>query len=464
MSKKIQSKLLCLFLIQCIHLTSLCTAEDATVSSNLPTQPEQVHLSLGADESEMIVTWTTQGPTGWPYVKYMTDGQPSPAEVITYGSTDNFTDGGISRKTRWMHRVVLQQLTPRTSYSYRVGHVDGLEYSSKDPFTFTTFPPGSDWSPRLLVYGDLGFVNAQSVPRITQEVKNGQVDAILHIGDFAYDMHDSNGDVGDSFMNMIEPFAASVPYQTAVGNHEEAYNFSNYDARFTMMDQNSRTKSNHFYSFNVGPVHFVVFSTEFYFVQGALNQIRDQYDWLKADLELANKPENRAERPWIITLAHRPMYSDEIRFKPDSQLIREGLPIINKYGLEDLLHSHAVDVQFYGHEHKYQRLWPVYRKTVLNGSTDEPYTDPGASVHIVTGSAGCKERLSPKILSTRSAWKAYTVYDYGYTRLKIINSSHIHLQQVSDDEDGHIVDEFTIIKSHHGPFPSWSPLDPVGSD
>lgn len=458
-----------LLLIFFIQLTSPVTSagEDATAVeaasvNNLLVQPEQVHLSLGGDESQMIVTWTTQGPTGRPFVTFTTNGQLSrgtSGRNISYGTSDVFIDGGILGKKRWIHRVILYSLSPSTSYSYKVGHVDGLEYPSNYYFQFKTFPSGSNWSPQLLVYGDLGFVNAQSVPRITKEVTSGTIDAILHIGDFAYDMHNENGDVGDSFMKMIEPFASLVPYQTAVGNHEEAYNFSNYDARFTMIDQNSGVKNNHFYSFNVGPVHFVVFSTEYYwYIQYGWKQIKNQYNWLKADLELANRPENRAKRPWIITLAHKPLYCDEIRCKFDARIIREGIPIINKYGVEDLFHNFGVDVQFYGHEHKYQRLWPVYHKTVFNGSNESPYTDPGASVHIITGSAGCKERLSPKILTTRSKWKAVTIYDYGYTRLKIINSSHLHLQQVSDDDDGHIVDEVTVVKSTHGPFEVKSPM------
>ena len=47
-------------------------------------------------------------------------------------------------------------------------------------------------------------------------------DAILHIGDFAYDMDQDNGRVGDEFMRNIEPIAAYLPYMTCPGNHEQA--------------------------------------------------------------------------------------------------------------------------------------------------------------------------------------------------------------------------------------------------
>lgn len=49
-------------------------------------------------------------------------------------------------------------------------------------------PEGSNWSPRFAIFGDLGNENAQSLPRLQEETMLGFYDAILHVGDFAYDM------------------------------------------------------------------------------------------------------------------------------------------------------------------------------------------------------------------------------------------------------------------------------------
>ena len=47
-----------------------------------------------------------------------------------------------------------------------------------------------------------------------------------------------------------------------------------------------------------------------------------------------------------------------------------------------------MDIALWAHEHEYQRMWPVYDRKVYNGTTsDNPYKDPGAPVHLVTGSA-----------------------------------------------------------------------------
>merc|ERR1712038_1850307 len=64
------------------------------------------------------------------------------------------------------------------------------------------------------------------------------------------------------------------------------------------------------------------------------------------------------------------------------------------YGMEELLIKYGVDVAIWAHEHNYERFWPMYNFTVMNGTTnpDEPYTDAGATLHMITGSAGCQER------------------------------------------------------------------------
>lgn len=67
-----------------------------------------------------------------------------------------------------------------------------------------------------------GNENGQSIPRLQRMAQDGEFDAVFHDGDFAYNMDDENGFVGDEFMRQMEPIAAFVPYQVAVGNHEEA--------------------------------------------------------------------------------------------------------------------------------------------------------------------------------------------------------------------------------------------------
>lgn len=168
-----------------------------------------------------------------------------------------------------------------------------------------------------------------------------------------------------------------------------------------------------FYSFNLGPVHFIGFNTEVYHyfnVYYQLNHLIYQYNWLERDLHEANKPENRAKRPWIITFAHRPMYcssdNDDDCTPQFVTAVRKGIPLMSNFGLEDLFYRHGVDVGIWAHEHSYERLWPVYDNKVLNGSMEEPYRNPRAPVHFISGAAGNRERVE-KFLSPSPAWSAF---------------------------------------------------------
>ena len=71
---------------------------------------------------------------------------------------------------------------------FSVYHV-GCQVSISDVFYFKTFPDAStSWSPSVVMFGDMGNVNAQSMARLQEETQKGMYDMIIHVGDFAYDM------------------------------------------------------------------------------------------------------------------------------------------------------------------------------------------------------------------------------------------------------------------------------------
>nr|XP_016923150.1 acid phosphatase type 7 isoform X4 [Drosophila suzukii] len=410
-------------------------------------QPEQVHLAFGETVLDIVVTWNTRDNTNESICEFGIEGLHHRVKAAQMPT--KFVDGGAKKATQYIHRVTLSHLRPNTTYLYHCGSELGWSAT----YWFRTRFEHGDWSPTLAIYGDMGVVNAASLPALQRETQNGQYDAIIHVGDFAYDMDWENGEVGDEFMRQVETIAAYVPYMVCVGNHEEKYNFSNYRARFNMPGETDSL----WYSFNLGPVHFVSFSTEVYYFLGyGFKLLTKQFEWLERDLAEANLPENRAKRPWIITYGHRPMYcSDDKEYDCNAQLetyIRQGLPMLKWFGLEDLFYKHGVDVEFFAHEHFYTRLWPIYDFKVYNGSAEAPYTNPKAPIQIITGSAGCKEEREP-FSHALPAWNAYHSNDYGYTRLKAHNATHLHFEQVSDDQDGAIVDSFWVIKDKHGSYP-----------
>ncbi|XP_063538363.1 acid phosphatase type 7-like isoform X2 [Cydia strobilella] len=406
-------------------------------------QPEQVHIAFGEKPNDIVLTWTTFNDTQGSYATFG-KGQ---LEAQASGYSTLFRDGGKQQREMYIHRVTLPGLDYDTTYVYNVGS----DFGMSERFSFHVPPEGNDIQVRAAIYGDLGNKNAHSLPYLQEEAERGNFDLILHVGDFAYDMHDDNARVGDQFMRQIQPIASLVPYMTCPGNHEASNNFSNYRARFSMPGY--RGTESMFYSFDLGPVHFVSISTEYYyFLQYGAHMLFEQFSWLQQDLAKANEPKNRGERPWIVLMGHRPMYCSNFDDIDCSfEYTRIGIPFFGlSLSLEPLLKQYGVDVVIWAHEHSYERTWPLYDSKVYNGSLEHPYTNPGAPVHVVTGSAGCQENHS-QFNVTRPEWSAFRTPAYGYTRL-LAAGAQLHFEQVDVEQGGKVVDTFRIVKDRHGAY------------
>ena len=88
-----------------------------------------------------------------------------------------------------------------------------------------------------------------------------------------------------------------------------------------------------------------------------------------------------------------------------------------------------MDLQFWGHIHNYERIWPIFDNKVYNGSLQEPYTNPKAPVHITSGAAGTRGMTAT--LQNRPHYSAFISEDFGYTQVEALNATHLHIQQLS---------------------------------
>ena len=81
--------------------------------------------------------------------------------------------------------------------------------------------------------------------------------------------------------------------------------------------------------------------------------------------------------------------------------------IFSKMCIKELLQKYGVDLAVWAHEHSYERLFPTFNRTVIPGpNPEDPYDNPGATVHITTGSAGCRERTDP-FMKNIPEWSAF---------------------------------------------------------
>uniref|UniRef100_A0A915EAX6 Purple acid phosphatase n=1 Tax=Ditylenchus dipsaci TaxID=166011 RepID=A0A915EAX6_9BILA len=279
----------------------------------------------------LIVTWLTFDDVLDSIVEYGTEFNR--LNRTANGQADFFIDAGKLKIVRYIHRVFLTGILPGQRYFYRVGS----DFGWSPIFSFVGLKERTTGGYKFAIFGDMGSANARSMGKLQKVAQNGEVDIMFHIGDFAYNMHDDDGKVGDQFLRQIEPLTAYIPYMTAAGNHEKAQNFSHYSNRFTMPGSS------------------------------------DNFTTGIAKLWICRRLIKTRNVPWIITLAHTLLYNyDKVidKNRRESELARAG-----PYGVEELFFENGVDLQIYGHLHVYRRSFPMFNNTKYI-TKDNPYTDP----------------------------------------------------------------------------------------
>jgi hypothetical protein len=288
------------------------------------------------------------------------------------------------------------------------------------------------------------------------------VDWFMHVGDISY-ADDENSITPGSYEKTwneyqadMENITANYPYMVCPGNHEASClttgsigcpaklnNFSAYRHRFYMPSADSGGVENMWYSFDYGLVHFVMLSSETDYKNSPegpntlwnAGPFGDQMGWLKQDLQLAN--ENRKLTPWIIVIAHRPMYtSDGVDFPPEARKNWRN-------AIEETLYQNNVDVYLSGHVHAYERLYPIYDGVV--GQTN--YENPRDVTPLVIGNGGCVEgheglsTTAPDFIAYRNS------EDWGFGVFEVQSDSSLYFEMHRSPDNG-VVDQFTLIRSH----------------
>lgn len=180
--------------------------------------PEQVRLSLTARAGELVFSWLTWNCSGNAAASTVRIGTaPGVYDDSITGQVVTFVDPNSMHLIRYIHNVLVADLKASTTYFYVVGSAEqGGTFSPE--FNTTTVGQGSQIN-RLAVYGDLGLVNSQSMAGVSAEVAAGTVQAVLHIGDFAYNMDELQGLTGDLFLNDLQNITSAVPLMGCAGLH-----------------------------------------------------------------------------------------------------------------------------------------------------------------------------------------------------------------------------------------------------
>lgn len=253
----------------------------------------------------------------------------------------------------------------------------------------------------IVLVGDMGIADSDdTMAAVSKSVLSGEfgdLAMVVHAGDISYaDDHipaSTNSKVWVKYMERMQAIVAHLPYMTCPGNHEAQFNFTAYLnwLRTPFQAAQSTSESPFYYSFDYLGVHFAMISTEHKFSPGSA-----QHRWLKADLERANF--NRQNIPWIVVVGHRPLYCSSFLFA--SRCMTEAAE--HRAAIEDLLFEARVDVYLCGHNHQYERSFPVFKEQHFPS-----YVKPPATVYIVNGAAGNIEGNDPTHLKAADVpWRA----------------------------------------------------------
>ena len=387
--------------------------------------PEQVHLATTGIPGEMVVQWGTEEDTAL---------SCSSESIVEYGTENdnlNLSEIGNNDMYLWTtctHTTLLSNLNQNTTYYYRVGG-EG-EWSST--YSFKTLKE----NPEKITIGAIAdHGTTDNAQETTSNMENENLDLVIHPGDISYANGAGSGNgigdqsVWDDYQNQIESLASKNPHMYAPGNHEEdaePYGFDAFESRFFNPGPNS-----FWYSFDFEFIHFVSISSEHDYEPGST-----QHSWLRNNLEEAN--ENREEYPWIVLFAHRPMYSS------NGDGDGHGSEIEFREAMESLLYEYQVDLAIWGHDHHYERSYPVFEENVYSnnsGSLTDPFYKPGATIHIVAGMSG--RSTYDGLENPKPSWSAYREVSYGYTIFEATETS-IHYKFIRNN-DLTIGDEFWMV-------------------
>jgi len=434
------------------------------VSAQDPCQPQQIHIALSdaftsdpATNNTIKVVFHTQEECSSAYISLQT---PQGSQKIAATAVNHFEDQYPCRNystsvqnctsryySTYVHIFDFPQLDFSQTYEYSCfGTDDTFLPTPQGPFQFYLPSPNYDGTEtKVVMFADMD-VSPQGMPTVNALGNISQsgftnISAFIHVGDMAYNIIFQGGKRGDDYMNVVQRFTATMPYMVTAGNHENYGNFSNFNMRFQM--PNFEQSQNHYYSYNLGNMHFISFNLELILLEPQLENI--MLAWLEQDLRQANQ--NREKQPWVIAYTHRPIYcshdDDDCNMNPQRFA-----------NFETLLQKYEVDLMVAGHVHFYERMLPIRKGRIASfqeNQYDKNFTEiinPNAPVYVLQGIAGHRgETCDPKELYKGKDFTVKVSKNLSYLSVRSQNSTHLIVENMGS-VNGTIEDYFAIIRSN----------------
>jgi Calcineurin-like phosphoesterase len=307
------------------------------------------------DDSTVAVVWTTDSP-GDSRVEFALAGDPWLAVHDTASVT--------------RHVVRLTGLALGALYRYRVS-TDGVALGEEATLRAPRGPAETRFA-----FGVIGDTDGDEIPRaLAERLLERGADFAIHTGDVVYPA----GAESDYDPKFFRPFARWLrhgPILPTLGNHDVRTDGGGPYLRNFVLPANDATGDSRFYAFRHANALFVCLDVE----SSAFGSGSPQYGWVVRTLR-------DSDAVWKFVYLHEPPYSS----RRPNRVVRLILsPLFERYG---------VDVVFCGHEHLYERTFPI----------TEFVPDGRGVVYVTSGGGG-----APLHPFHRVSYSAYASARFGF--------------------------------------------------
>ncbi len=314
--------------------------------------PKGVRLTIINDLSNsVVITWFTNADTSNPIVEYSTNSELLNSKEVK----------AITKKISgtFIYTTELSDLNSSETYYYSVS---SDESHKREIMSFTTIANRGINQVRFLVYGDTR--SQRDVRSALSEKIMGHFrddfEFTINLGDIVDDGRDQ-----DLWNNYFEDTEELNAYKQGIyieGNHEKGLETLMYD-NLPMIS----TENNRYYAFSYGDIGLIILNSNSYTIDDD-----DQTDWLNETLFQFSQ-----KNSFNFAFMHHPLLHN----RSQSCHREKWRPLFEKYNVSCI---------FAGHNHHYERSYPITNLDLLEFDNSELYRYKNLKnpIYFVSGSAG----------------------------------------------------------------------------
>ena len=320
------------------------------------------------NKNNRTIMWQSNSPIENPGVEYRMAGTGEIQQIAA--KSEKYTDDGqnVVLYTARLENLPAAgaELEYRLTGDGRTGTWHSLKTDNGGGFTALIFPDSqsSDYSG----WQEL----AQDAAK-----RNPETDFFINMGDLVDNGEDHSQ--WEAWFDALHGIIDRIPVAPLMGNHE-TYNRDwkvrepvAYLAEFAVPDNGSSRYGRYYYSYDYGPVHFIVLNTQQDELKDfAPNLLEEELAWFRQDVAATRQP-------WKVVLMHKDVLQYRIEGRPERTegLSEDGeiwMPLFEEAGIDAVLTAHLHTYRNRGHILNYQHnpAGPLYILTGVAGNVRYP--------------------------------------------------------------------------------------------